>query len=164
MRKIIGTLLLSFITFIPCFAQDQLGLASLGVNLSYGTKIETMGVGIRAQYGFSEHVSAIGEYKYYLDRKNWTEWEFNIDLHYLYEISPFVSLYPLAGVKVSRWTYDPGYPLERFKKSFNRIGLNIGAGSQIALDYNIYLQPEIKYELTKDYSQFVFSAGIMYIF
>lgn len=164
MKKTIYILFLSIVSFIPSFAQDQLGLSSVGVNLNYGSKIETIGVGVRAQYGFTEHISGIAEYKYYLSRKNWSEWEFNIDLHYMYEASKAISLYPLAGIKMSRWTYDPGYPLEAFKRSWNRVGLNIGGGSQIALDYNIYLQPEIKYELTQDYSQFVFSAGIMYVF
>lgn len=164
MRKIVYTLLLSILCFTTGFAQDQLGLSSVGVNVNYSSEIQSIGVGIRAQYGFSEHISGIAEYKYYLDRKNWSEWEFNVDLHYMYEASKSISLYPLAGIKMSRWTYDPGYPLEALKKSYNRVGLNIGGGSQIALDYNIYLQPEIKYEITQDFSQFVFSAGIMYVF
>lgn len=165
-------LLLTFfacLSFIYSSAQDQEGLFSVAGNLNYGTEIESLGVGLRAQYGFGVHTRGVAEYKYFIDRHNLSAWELNADLHYVFGSSDELLFYPLAGVKFTRWTYDSargnlpeGFPVEKYSK--NRIGLNMGVGAQFALSEKTFIQPEIKYELVKDYSQFVFGVGFGYIF
>ena len=166
MKRILLTLLVG-ISFVYSSAQDQLGKFSMAANLNYGTEIESLGVGLRAQYGFAERMRGVAEYKYYIDRHNLSEWEINLDGHYIIGSSDELLFYPIVGLKFSRWTYDPSRSdksSSNNKYSNNRLGLNLGFGSQIALSDNTFIQPEIKYELIKDYSQFVFGVGFVYQF
>lgn len=168
MKKLLFTFF-ACLLFIYSSAQDQTGLFSVAANLNYGTKIESLGVGLRAQYGFGEHTRGSAEYKYFIDRHNMSAWEINADLHYVFGSSDELLFYPIGGLKFTRWTFDSSRgsinPNDmKVKYSDNRIGLNLGVGSQIALSEKTFIQPEIKYELMKNYSQFVFSVGFGYQF
>lgn len=171
MKKLL-VLLLACLSFAYSSAQDQEGVFSLSANVNYGTEIESLGLGLRGQYGFTRNIRGVAEYKYYIDRHNLSEWEINGDIHYVFGSSEDLLFYPIAGFKFSRWTLDTsrGKSDNSFtnytytKYSNNRFGLNLGFGTQIAVGEKTYLQPEIKYELIKDYSQFVFSLGFMYQF
>lgn len=157
-------------SFVYSSAQDQEGLFSLSANVNYGTEIESLGLGFRGQYGFTDHIRGVAEYKYYIDRHNLSEWEINADAHYVFGNSDDLLFYPIAGLKFSRWTLDTSRGkneinnVYHIKNSENRIGLNLGFGSQIAVGEKTFLQPEIKYEIIKNYSQFVFGIGFMYQF
>lgn len=165
MKKILTTLFFCFTLVASIYAQDQTGTFSLAGNLSYGSKVESIGIGLRAQYGFTEHLRGMGEYKYYVDRHNLSAWGWNADGHYVFGVSETVSLYPIAGVNWTRWTYDPGRSNGLgYKYSNNRIGLNFGFGGQVNVAENSFIQIEVKEALIKDYSQFAISVGFMYQF
>ncbi len=172
MKKLLIIFFISFLSVYGVSAQDQEGKFSLAGNLSYGTKIESLGLGLRAQYGFTENIRGALEYKYYLDRRNVSAWGTTADVHYVFGVSDAVSLYPIGGLTFSRWTLDlgrtniPGVDLGELeaKTSENRLGLNLGFGGQIALGDNTFLQIEAKEALIKDYTQFVISVGFMYQF
>ncbi|MBK5719247.1 outer membrane beta-barrel protein [Dysgonomonas sp. Marseille-P4677] len=165
MKKILTTLLFCFTIAISVYSQDQTEKFSLAGNLNYGTKVESIGIGLRAQYGFTEHLRGTAEYKYYVDRHNLSAWGVNADGHYVFGVSETVSLYPIAGVNYTRWTYDPGRSNGLgYKYSDNRLGLNIGFGGQVNVAENSFIQIEAKEALIKNYSQFVLSVGFMYQF
>ena len=169
MKKTLVALFICLLTFNSASAQDQTGIFSLSGNINYGTKIESLGVGLRAQYGFIDRFRGVLEYKYYIDRHNLSAWGVTADTHYVLGISNSnFAFYPIAGVSLSRWTNDTGRAdipnTERHKDSDNRIGLNLGLGFQIGLSENTFLQIEGKEALIKNYSQFVISAGFMYQF
>lgn len=165
MKKILTTLFFCFTISSIAYSQDQTDLFSLSGNLSYGSKVESLGIGLRAQYGFAEHLRGSGEYKYYIDRHNLSAWGFNADAHYVFEVAETVSLYPIGGLNWTRWTYDPGRS-HGFgdKYSNNRLGLNLGFGGQVHVAENSYIQIEAKEALIKDYSQFALTVGFMYQF
>ena len=167
MKKLLLGLLISFLAIHSISAQDQTGKFSLAGNLNYGTKIESLGVGLRGQYGFMENLRGSLEYKYYIDRHNTSAWGISADAHYVFGVSDRVSLYPIAGITFSRWTTDFGRSgingIDE-KYSNNRIGANIGFAGQIGLSDNTFLQIEAKEALIKDYTQFVISVGFMYQF
>lgn len=173
MKKLLLGLIISFISIYTISAQDQTGKFSLAGNLNYGTKIESLGIGLRGQYGFMENIRGSLEYKYYIDRHNTSAWGISADAHYVFGVSDKVSLYPIAGLTFSRWTtdfgringIDIGELIEgKTKYSNNRLGFNIGFAGQIALSNNTFLQIEAKEALIKDYTQFVISVGFMYQF
>lgn len=168
MKKALIGLLICFLASYNVNAQDQTGVFSLSGNLSYGTDIESLGVALRAQYGFTSHLRGAGEYKYYIDRHNLSAWGFNADGHYVFSVSDAVQLYPIAGMSFSRWTLDYGRShivgLHPLKNSHNRIGLNAGFGAQVAVGRNMFLQMEAKEALIKDHTQFVTSIGFTYQF
>ncbi len=165
MKKVILSVILSVLFIIPANSQNQAGLFSMSANLSYGSEVESLGVGLRAQYFVMDKLRGVLEYKYFIDRHNLSEWEVNADAHWVFGVSDAVFLYPIGGLKFARWTLDYGRSnldgMELPKISNNRLGLNLGIGGQIALSYNTFLQIELREELMKDYSQFVPVVGFM---
>lgn len=168
MRKILIALIISSLFIIKASAQDQEGLFSVSGNLSYGTEIKSLGIGLRGQYGFTPNIRGAAEYKYYIDRNLQSAWEINTDVHYVFGSKDELVFYPLAGLKFYRWTWDSGRSSvdlpEVEKYSHSRLGLNLGFGSQIALAEKVFIQPELRYEIIKDHSQFVAMCGITYQF
>lgn len=168
MKKLFLLFIISFSFTGILSAQDQWNAFSLAGNLSYGTKAESLGVGLRAQYGFTANMRASAEYKYYIERHGLSAWGLSADLHYVANVSKTFALYPLAGVSFSRWTYDIARleinGIEQPKHSDSRLGLNLGFGGQIATSNNTFIQIEAKEALIKDYTQFVVSVGFMYQF
>lgn len=168
MKKLLLGFLISFLSVYTISAQeDQTGKFSVAGNLNYGTKIESLGIGLRGQYGFMEQLRGSLEYKYYIDRHNTSAWGLSADAHYLFGLGETISIYPLAGVTFSRWTTDfgrSGIDALKDKYSNNRIGFNIGLGGQIAVGEKTFVQVELKEALIKDYTQFVVSVGFMYQF
>lgn len=169
MKKVFFSLIISLLFVTNLSAQDQEGIFSLAGNINYGSEKDLIGFGARAQYGFTDHVRGSAEYKYYVDRRDWSEWQINMDMHYLLEASSTVSLYPIVGLRFSRWTRDTGrssgvLPQDRYKKSTSKFGANLGCGSQIELSYNVFLQIEPKYEVSEYCSQFSGSVGLMFQF
>jgi len=167
MKKLFLGLLISFLTIFSVAAQDQTGKFSLAGNINYGTKIESLGVGLRGQYGFMDYLRGSLEYKYYIDRHNTSAWGISADAHYVFGVSNTISLYPIAGITLSRWTTDlgrSGIDGLNEKYSNNRLGFNIGFAGQIELSDKTFLQIEAKEALIKDYTQFVISVGFMYQF
>lgn len=170
MKKIITAFIISILTISGASAQNQEGVFSLGGTLSYGTEIESLGVGLRAQYGFTSYIRGAGEYKYYIDRHSTSAWGFTGDFHYVIPVASAASLYPIGGITFSRWTNDPGrikiegISIDAPKTSHNRIGFNLGLGGEIAMGSNSFLQIEAKEAFIKDFTQFVITVGYMYRF
>lgn len=167
MKKIIGIIAICMLFVTKASSQDQEGLFSLSGNLSYGTEIKSLGVGLRGQYGFTSNIRGVAEYKYYIDRNLLSAWEINTDVQYVFGSKDELVFYPLAGLKFSRWTYDEGRSSilnSNLKSSKSYLGLNLGFGSQIALAEKVFLQPELRYEIIKEHSQLVIMCGITYQF
>jgi len=167
MKKLLLTLVILLFSISSYSQYNQMGKFSFAGNLSYGTKIESLGIGLRAQYGFLDRLRGALEYKYYIDRHNTSAWGIAADAHYLFGLSDAISLYPIGGLTISRWTTDfgrSGIAGIEGKESNNRLGLNLGFGTQIATGNNSFLQIEAKEALIKNYSQFVISVGFMFQF
>lgn len=165
MKKALTTLFFCCIIIAKSYSQDQAGRFSFAGNLNYGTKVESLGLGLRAQLGVTDNLRGSAEYKYYIDRHNLSAWGINADGHYVFAVAETVYLYPIAGVNYTRWTYDPGRSNgigDKYSK--NRIGVNLGFGGQIPIADNSFIQIEAKEALIKNYSQFELSVGFMYQF
>lgn len=70
MKKILIILTICLSAITTASAQDQTGKLSFAGSLNYGSKVESLGIGLRAQYGFTNHLRGTAEYKYYIDRHN----------------------------------------------------------------------------------------------
>ncbi len=74
MKKILLGIFILFLGLSSVSAQDQYGRFSLAGNINYGTNIESLGIGLRGQYGFTDYIRGSMEYKYYIDRHNVSAW------------------------------------------------------------------------------------------
>lgn len=146
------------------YSQDIENRLSFGANLGYGTKAESISIGLRAQYGIDYRLRTVAEYKYYFRNNGLSAWEVDTDIHYIFYTAPAVKFYPLAGLKYSHWTNRHNGKGQKSSKTHDRLGINIGGGMQVALSENIGMQIELKQELTPRFSQLVISVGLAYHF
>lgn len=158
----------------------------VGGKLSYGSEIESLGIGAKAIYELDENFSLSGELNYFFgSNTNSTinvegfdigEQEvetslttLNTDLHYNLSNLNDLSLYAIGGLNFSFYstesTSDNNIPGVGGQSSFDNsetfIGLNLGIGGSYPITNNLDVISELKY-IINDLDQIVFSAGIVY--
>ena len=147
------------------FAQYE-GTLGMGAHLNYGSKFETVGIGAHLHYAVTNQFRIAPAYTIYAKKDGVNLWTVETDLHYMVPLSWEVSFYPLAGLNYEQFKIkNAGINSEAIAKdSFNRLGANLGLGFQYDIQYRVMANFEVKYQAIKDYSQFLFSAGIGFWF
>lgn len=136
MKKIFLSLLLAAAYGVSANAQQ--GKMGAGLNLGYGTEIESVGIGAKFNWAITDHVRLSPSFNYFLENKFKTSaWEINADVHYLFNVSEKFAIYPLAGVTYSSWSAG--------LVSLSYFGANVGAGFGFDLSDALTLGLEAKY-------------------
>jgi len=157
----------------------------VGGKLSYGSEIESLGIGAKAIYELDENFSLSGELNYFFgSNTNSTinvqgfdigEQEvetslttLNTDLHYNLSNLNDLSLYAIGGLNFSFYSTESSSGnnsglggQSSFDNSETFIGLNLGIGGGYPITDNLNAISELKY-IINDLDQIVFSAGIVY--
>ena len=153
MKKLI--VLFSMMFFIMSSASAQKGIQAFGVNLGYGSEIESASIGVKYQYNITNNIRLEPSANYFFEKKGIDMFDFNANAHYLIPTENNIRLYPLAGLTFTRWD---------FGKVANRLGLNIGGGAEFDVSDNLFVNMELKYQIIKDLDQAVFNVGLTYMF
>ncbi|HAH77670.1 MAG TPA: porin family protein [Prevotella stercorea] len=171
MKKLLLTLACAMTSL---FASAQAKTAAVGLNLNYGTEIESLGLGVKGSYCFTDHIRGEASFNYFFPKDHFTMWEINANAHYLFNIGDKFKVYPLVGL-----TYVHGHWSNKYsvggggnfddvtvKESYNtgKFGVNLGGGAQYDLTDNLMLNFEVKYSLVSDLDQCVISLGAAYKF
>jgi len=168
MKKLFITMCL---VLIGTTAFAQKGTKAIGLDLSYGTKIENIGIGVNGQYNFTDAIRGDASFDYFLKKNGASMWDLNLNVHYLFPISTSFKLYPLAGFTYTNWKMDWVLEDEYFGTSEDlgsstesRFGVNLGGGVQYDLSSNLLIKAEAKYQMISDFGQAVFTCGVAYKF
>lgn len=145
------------------FASAQAKTAAVGLNLNYGTEIESLGLGVKGSYCFTDHIRGEASFNYFFPKDHFTMWEINANAHYLFNIGDKFKVYPLVGL-----TYVHGHLNGEIKadgsNDTSKFGVNLGGGAQYDLTDHLMLNFEVKYSLVSDLDQCVISLGAAYKF
>lgn len=170
-----------FLLFISSITNAQV---KIGGKLSYGSEIESLGIGAKGVYDIDESFSVSGELNYFFGSNttssmdvmgyNFGSFEvetslttLNTDLHYnLSNLNPF-RLYAIGGLNFSFYntefstnsTYTYGQSGASNNETF--IGLNLGIGGGYPISQNLDIISELKY-IISDLDQVILSAGLIY--
>ena len=143
-------------------AQVHEGESAVGVNLVYGTEIESLGVGARYQYGVLEQLRTEVGFNYFFEHNHMSWWDVNINAHYLLGIAnDKFYIYPIAGLN---------YTMVDFKSELNdlgeenHVGLNLGVGLEYELDEHFGASLEFRHTIIRKVDQGVIGLGINYKF
>ena len=186
MKKLFFTLLIAAVS-VCAFAQK--GQKAVGLNLSYGSEIENLGIGIKGQYNFTDALRSEVSFDYFFKKNGCSMWDINVNAHYLFSLSEKVKVYPLAGLTYTNWIFDNvmddydndydydydddiAYAPKRSKKdsdeggssSTGKFGINLGGGIQYNFTDKVFLNGEIKYQIINNFNQLVFGVGVGYKF
>lgn len=173
MKKILFFVGLLFILVGNTYAQK--GRQAIGFGLSYGTEIESMGLGLKYQYNITNPIRLEPSLNYFFENDNVSMLDVNMNFHYLCPVGRSVKLYPLLGLTFSNWMFDFGDGLDVDWHGDHihidddhhnecRIGMNIGGGVDFELASNWTMNFEFRYQLVSDFDQAVFNLGFAYNF
>ena len=156
MKKLI--VLFSMMFFIMGSAFAQKGIQAAGVHLSYGTEIESFGIGVKYQYNITDNIRLEPSMNYFFENNGVDMFDLNANAHYLFPMASNIRVYPLAGLTFASW--DAGKGVD----NITRLGVNLGGGAEFDIADNLMLNFELKYQFVSDLDQAVFNVGIAYMF
>ena len=161
MKKFI--VLFSMMFFIRGSAFAQKGIQAAGVHLSYGTEIESFGIGIKYQYNITDNIRLEPSMNYFFENNGIDQFDINANAHYLFPMASNVRVYPLAGLTFARWSF-PQLIGGKFSNDATRLGINFGGGAEMDITDKLMLNFELKYQFVNDFDQAIFNLGIAYMF
>lgn len=167
MKRLFLALVIAAVS-ICAFAQK--GQKAVGVNLSYGSEIKNLGIGLKGQYNFTDALRSELSFDYFLKKDGVTFWDANLNLHYLFELSERAKVYPLAGITYGhtsvKWDDADYYDVHvnGGSASDGKIGFNAGGGIQYDISDNLFVNAELKYQYIDHFDQLVVSVGLGYKF
>lgn len=132
-----------------------------GVNLLYGSEIESMGFGARFNYAVIDQLRGQVEIDYFFkhDNTNWCDVSLNAE--YLLPIkNDVLYIYPKAGMTYSMVTYKA----EGEKDEENHVGLNLGAGLEYEINERFAATLEYRHTIIRTVDQGSFAIGVNYKF
>lgn len=156
MKKLV--VLFSMMFFIMGSAFAQKGIQAAGVHLSYGTEIESFGIGVKYQYNITDNIRLEPSMNYFFENNGVDMFDLNANAHYLFPMASNIRVYPLAGLTFSSW--DAGKGID----NVTRLGVNLGGGAEFDIADNLMLNFELKYQFVSDLDQAIFNFGIAYMF
>ncbi len=180
MKKLFLTMCIALVS-VGAFAQK--GEKAVGVNLSYGTEISNLGIGVKGQYGLTDAIRLEAGFDYFLEKDYLSMWDINVNAHYLFSVADKIKVYPLVGLTYTNWKADLKGATQDFwggeydedisdyydeegggSASEGKFGVNLGGGVLYDINDKWAVNFEIKYQLISDMNQAVFGLGIAYKF
>lgn len=173
-------LLFTFIVVLTslCASAQVKGDKAIGINVSYGTEISNVGIGVKGQYSLTDAIRAEAAFDYFLKKDGLGMWDINLNAHYLFPVASKVKVYPLVGLTYTNWNYGDGnleedfetlYEYDEYDDSYGsgstgKFGVNLGGGISYDIADKLVLNADVKYQLISDFNQAVFSVGVAYKF
>ena len=155
MKKIIFTIL--SLLFFALSAYAEKGDMAAGVNIGYGTSIETIYLGAKFQYGFTDEIRAEAAFNHSFQNSSDDKlWDFEATAHFLFPLTEKATVYPLGGFCFTK-EYDGSYSRSNF-------GVNLGAGIECNITDALKLGLEAKYQFVSNLDQAFINLGITYKF
>lgn len=163
MKKIIFAALVALASF-SVSAQEQ-GDMAIGANLGIAPCLENnvgatnFGIGIKYQYNITDPVRLEADLEYWIKDSGIGLFDISANVHYLIPLSSKITAYPLAGIGYGHFNFT-----NYATSSANRFLFNVGVGTEYALNDNISLGAEIKYQFLKNFSRLPIQIGVAYKF
>ena len=146
-------------------ASAQAGDKALGAQLLFGSKTNNIGLGVKGQYYFTDHIRGEASFDYFFKRKGLSMWDVNANVHYLFDVADKFKVYPLAGLGYTNWSYKyeyAGAPV--IEGSDGRLAINLGGGAEYELTKDLSVNAEAKYQIISNYNQLVLGVGVAFKF
>ena len=155
-------------------ASAQAGDKAVGAQLVFGSETNSIGLGVKGQYYFTDQLRGEASVDYFFKNKGVSMWDINANVHYLFDVANKVKVYPLAGLGYTNWSYtndvivideNGNKRTTEFKGSDGRLAINLGGGAEYELTKDLSVNAELKYQIvSNNYSQLVLGVGVAYKF
>lgn len=142
------------------------GTNFIGVNASYATDFNGLGLGVKVNHEFPKHFRAELSSDYFFKHDYVSFWDLNANLHYLFPVGHNITVYPLGGLTLANYHVSIPAPMggADITENSTHFGVNIGGGAQYDINKDWSVNAEMKYRIISDYDQAVFTIGIAHRF
>ncbi len=155
MRKLMMATLLALTMLM---ASAKVGDMSLGVQFNYASKNSMFGLGLNYEIEVLRNVRVEPEFIYFFENKHLSDYNVNLNLHYMIPTSSAATIYPLAGFSFV------SFKDHEFNTTTNRCGANVGLGFEYSINTNFTFYTEQRFHIIKDWNEGVTSLGLRYRF
>ena len=146
-------------------ASAQAGDKALGAQFVFGSETNSIGLGVKGQYYFTDQLRGEASVDYFFKNKGVSMWDINANVHYLIDVADKFKVYPLAGLGYTNWSYKyefEGLPV--VEGTDGRLAINLGGGAEYELTKDLSVNAELKYQIVSHYNQLVLGVGVAYKF
>ena len=155
MKKLMMAALLALTTLM---ASAELGDMSLGVQFNYASKNSMIGLGVNYEIEVIRNVRLEPEFIYYFENKRISDYNVNLNVHYLIPTSSSTAIYPIAGFSFV------SFKDHEFETTTNRCGANVGIGFEYNINPKFTFYTEQRFHIIKRWNEGVTSLGLRYRF
>lgn len=135
------------VAFVACtlgaFAQSEKGEKSLIGNIGYQSNAERFMIGAQGRYTIAENIRIAPDVMFFFPKDKVTGLDINVNVHYVFNVDPKLSVYPLAGIAMQNNRYSGSNG--GGSNGFTDFGFNLGAGAGYDLGSNRFVNLELKY-------------------
>ena len=158
MKKYIIMAIVALSSLFSAYAES--GDVTIAPQFAYATKHSMAGLGLQAQYYALDNLRIAPEFIFYFKTDNITAYNANLTAQYLIPKGNF-TIYPLAGFSYARVRTDLiDEEGEKYSEKFNRVGANIGVGTEYPINEMLYFFAEERFQVMKDFNQSVTILGV----
>ena len=139
----------------------QAGETAVGLNFGYGSRAALPLAGINFSYGITNEIRITPSFGGFLTNDGFRAWTLNTDFHYLFPVSPIVSLFPVLGATLAGWQVCKACG---DVDDIIGVGANVGGGADFRLNDRFRIGLVLKYSIVSGFDQFVPRINVMYRF
>lgn len=145
------------------FAQEA-GDKAAGGSLNYGSGDgwSSIGIGAKFRYNVTSPIRLEGVFTYFLKKDYVSMWDFSVNAHYLFKAGEKLTVYPLAGLGLSKKSASGEFMGYDYNVSDSEFGLNLGGGLDYDLSENMVGNVELRYGTGSEL--IILSAGVVFKF
>ena len=146
-------------------AQSEKGAMALGGNFNIGLDhgYTNFGIGAKYSYNFIDHLRGEASFDYFFKKDYVSQWDINVNLHYVFDIKEKHGLYPLAGFTYIHQHQSVSYAGYTATANTGHAGFNLGAGYEYRFSDHFKAGVEGKFQWA-DGGRGVISFGAAYMF
>ncbi len=129
---------------LGAFAQSEKGEKALIGNIGYQSNAERFMIGAQGRYVIADKIRIAPDVMFFFPKSKLTGLDLNVNVHYVFDIDPKLSVYPLAGIAMQNNRFS-GSTGEGGSDGSTNFGFNLGAGAGYDLGNDQFVNFELKY-------------------
>ena len=158
MKKLILVAIIAITSLMGLHAAE--GDIAAGLQFNYASKNSMIGLGVVYQIEPVRNFRIAPEFIYFFENNNLSDYNVNINFHYLIPTSSNSCIYPLAGFSYVNFKDSYG----SFSTHTNRYGANVGIGFEYTINPKFKFYTEERFHIIKHWNESVTSLGLKYCF
>lgn len=137
--------------------------AGLNFEIATGEDYTNYGLGVKYQWTFLDNMRLEPSFTYFFKKDNISSWDLTANLHYMFDLSPMMNIYPILGMGMTGLDRDYE-PLGLNNENDTKFAFNFGGGMEFMFTPSLGMEIEYKYRIVDSWNRSHFTFGAVYKF